>query len=85
LVLLGVAKRKYMLVVLGFLIFTLLDGIAGGVHVAGLVGKTSMWWVELALVPFAVASVFILIWCYRRWGESSSQPTPTEPESVPPQ
>lgn len=83
LILLGVTKKKYLLVFWGFLIFTLLDGIAGGVHVAGLVGKTSMWWVELALVPFAVVSVFVLIWCYRRWGESSMQPTVTEPESKP--
>jgi hypothetical protein len=68
LILLGVTKKKYMLVFWGFLIFTLLDGIAGGVHVAGLIGKISMWWVELALVPFALASVPILIWCWKGWG-----------------
>jgi hypothetical protein len=67
LIVLGVAKKKYLLVFWGFLIFTLLDGIAGGVHVAGLVGKISMWWIELALVPFALVSILILVWCYKRW------------------
>lgn len=67
LVLLGVCKRKYSLVVWGSLLFTLLDGLAGGVHVAGLMGKISMWWVELAITPFAIVSVPILVWCYRRW------------------
>jgi hypothetical protein len=81
LLLLGMAKKKYSLAFWGFLIFTLLDGIAGGVHVAGLIGKISMWWIELALVPFAVVSVFVLIWCYRRWGESPPRPMPAGSEN----
>jgi YhfC intramembrane metalloprotease len=73
LVILGVCKRKYTLVLLGFLIFTLLDGVAGVVHVAGLVGQISMWWIELAILPIAIASVPILAWCYRRWPEETGQ------------
>ena len=69
LILLGVCKKRYMLVVWGFLLFTLLDGIAGGVHVAGLMGKISLWWIELAILPFALVSFPILVWCYRRWPE----------------
>jgi hypothetical protein len=69
LVLLGVSKKRYMLVFWGFLIFTLLDGVAGGVHVAGLMGKISVWWIELAILPFAAVSVPVLVWCYRRWPE----------------
>jgi hypothetical protein len=71
LILLGVSKRRYALVLWGFIFFTLLDGLAGGVHVAGLVGKISMWWIELALVPFAVVSVLVLAWSFRRWPGSS--------------
>ncbi len=37
----------------GFLIFTLLDGLAGGFHVAGMIGQISVWWIELAILPFA--------------------------------
>lgn len=69
LVLLGVSKKKYTLVLWGFLIFTLLDGVAGGAHVAGLLGKISTWWIELAILPFALASWFVVVWCYRRWPE----------------
>lgn len=68
-ILLGVTKKKPMLIFWGFLIFTLLDGIAGGVHVAGWIGKFSMWWVELTLLPFALVSIPILVWCYKRWRE----------------
>jgi len=77
LVLLGVCKKKYTLVLWGFLLFTLLDGLAGGVHIAGLIGKISMWWIELAVLPFAIASVPILVWCYRRWPEARTDRTPT--------
>jgi hypothetical protein len=73
LILLGVARKKYLLVFWGFLIFTLLDGIAGGVHVGGLVGKVSMWWIELALVPFALVSILILVWCYQRRGGDADE------------
>jgi hypothetical protein len=72
LVFLGVSKKKYALVFWGFVLFTLLDGLAGGVHVAGLIGKISMWWVELAILPFAIVSVPILAWCYRRWPEEGA-------------
>ena len=76
LILLGVSKRRYLLVLWGFLIFTSLDGVAGGVHVAELVGKISVWWIELAILPFALVSIPILNWCYRRWPkEKSDAPT----------
>src|SRR5262249_16938302 len=66
LILLGGFLKKYRLVLGGFLLFTLLDGVAGGAHVAGLIGKVSLWWIELAILPFAIVSVPILVWCYRR-------------------
>ena len=55
------------MIVWGFVLFTLLDGIAGGVHVSGKLGTFSPWWVELALLPFALVSVPILRWCYKKY------------------
>ena len=67
LILLGVVHRRRMMIVWGFVLFTLLDGIAGGVHVSGKLGTFSPWWVELALLPFALVSVPILRWCYKKY------------------
>lgn len=69
LILLGVVHRRYLMIVWGFLLFTLLDGVAGGVHVSLKLGEISMWWVELAFVPFALISVPILRGCYATWGK----------------
>lgn len=69
LVLLGVVHRRAGMVWAGFAVFTLIDSLAGGVHVSGRMGEFSLWWVELALLPAGIASVPILIWCYRGWGE----------------
>ena len=73
LVLLGVTNRKHMLVFWGFLIFTVLDGVAGAAHVSGKIGKISMWWIELAILPFALISIPILRWCYASWGRGGDE------------
>lgn len=65
LVLLGVVWHKRLLVLYGFVIFTLLDGVAATFDVAGKVGAISMWWIELTLLPFALVSIPILKWCYK--------------------
>lgn len=67
LVLLGVTNRKPGMVISGFLIFTTIDGIAGAAHLSGIIGKISMWWIELALLPFALVCIPILCWCFRRY------------------
>jgi hypothetical protein len=69
LVLLGLAHKKLRLVWAGWAIFTAVDGIAGAAIV---LMKTSAnfsppWWIELALAPLALLSVFILRWCFQRW------------------
>ena len=69
LVLLGVAHRRFSMVFWGFLIFTLLDSVAGAAHVSGKIGTISMWWVELAILPFALVSIPVLRWCYVTWRE----------------
>lgn len=66
-VLLGAAHRRPMMVLSGFLIFALLDGVAGAAHLSGKLGSISMWWVELAVLPCAIISVPILRWCWQRW------------------
>jgi uncharacterized membrane protein YhfC len=71
LVLLGATARKPMMVVYGFILFTVLDGIAGAAHVSGKMGQFSIWWIELAVLPFALISIPILRWCYARWGGES--------------
>jgi hypothetical protein len=78
LILLGVTRKKYALVFWGFLLFTLLDSVAGGAHVAGLIGQVSTWWVELALLPVVLVSVPVLIWCRKRWGP---QPMADQPDT----
>jgi hypothetical protein len=67
LILLGIDKQKYLMAFWGFLLFAMLDGVAGGAHAAELIGTASLWWIELAILPFGIISVPILVWCYRRW------------------
>lgn len=71
LVLLGVTNRKHHLVFWGFFLFTLLDGIAGALHVSGKIGQISMWWIELAMLPFALISILVLTLCHARWDKSN--------------
>jgi len=68
LVLLGLAHQRPWMVFSGFAIFTVVDGIAS----AAIMFKNSHvdfspWWSELAIVPTALLSVFILCWCCQRW------------------
>lgn len=65
LILLGAARGKYVPVLIGFVLFTMLDGVAGVVDLAGLSDKISVWWVELALLPFGLVSLPILKRCYQ--------------------
>ena len=79
LVLLSVAKRRWAFFWYGFLLLTALDGIAGFAHISGKLGQISTWWIELAIAPFAVASVPIILWCVRHWpvtgGTDADKPT----------
>jgi hypothetical protein len=72
LVLFGVARRRWFWpFVSGFLILTAIDTVAGYAHLAGLMGKLSIWWIESAILPAALASVPITAWCIRRWPQST--------------
>ena len=76
LVLLSVARRRWSFFWYGFAIMTAIDAIAGGAILSGAAGRISMWWIELAIAPFALASLPIIAWCLRHW----PQQTPPPPE-----
>ncbi len=84
LVLLGVTARKPLMIIGGIVIFTLLDSVAGAVHISGKLGFLNMWWVELALLPFGVVSLPVLRWCSVCWGQGKAgggrvRPLQTQP------
>jgi uncharacterized membrane protein YhfC len=70
----AVMRRKYVYFWAGFLIMSGIDAIAGYVHLAGLLDRISMWWIELALLPFALVSIPIIQWCSHRWQQKSEEP-----------
>jgi uncharacterized membrane protein YhfC len=67
LVLFALAHRKQRYFWAGFLILTTIDAIAGYYHISGLINKISAWWAELLMLPLAITSIFIIMWCFRRW------------------
>jgi uncharacterized membrane protein YhfC len=67
LVLLAVVSGRRSLFWYGFLILTGLDAITGYVHVGGLMESVNLWWLELALLPFALLSVAAVRRCVRGW------------------
>lgn len=73
LILLGVVNRKPLMVLGGFLIFALGDAIAGAFLISSTYGAQSLWWLELALLPFALVNIPILFWCYRHWRNSTEK------------
>lgn len=75
LVLLGVAKRRWAFFWYGFLVMTAIDSVAAFAHISGMLGRVSVWWIELAIAPVAIASVLIVGWCLRTW-PADAAPTP---------
>ena len=67
LVLYGVARGRWWPFVAGFLLMTAVDAIAGYAILSGLVGQVNTWWIELAVAPFALVSIPIVVWCVRHW------------------
>ncbi len=78
LVLLAVARGRWSLFWYGFLILTGIDTIAGYVHLAELAGSANLWWVELALLPFALLSVATVRRCVRGWPRVEEAAEPSE-------
>jgi len=67
LVVLSVVRKKQIYFWAGFLIMTAIDAIAGYAHLAGYVNTVSTWFIELALLPFAIVSIPIIKWCIKNW------------------
>lgn len=68
LLLLGMTHGDYGMVWWGVGLFTVLDGFAGALTLSGKIGAISVWWIELMLTPFAFVSIWILIWCFHKYG-----------------
>jgi uncharacterized membrane protein YhfC len=84
LVLLAIARRRWVYFLWGFLLMTGLDAIAGWAHLSGQLGRISLWWIELAIAPFAVVSIPLIRWCIRGWPSPPSEPPPTpRPDFLP--
>ena len=78
-VLFGVARGKWFLpFIAGFFILTAVDAVVGYVYLTGLGESVSRWWVNLALAPFALFSIFLVRWCARHWPDAGSTPDATE-------
>jgi len=54
----------------------LVDGVVGAFHLTGQIGRISMWWIELAVLPFAVVGIPILKRCLERWPRSGRRAFP---------
>lgn len=63
LVLTGAVRRRIGMLAAGFLLFMAVDSIAGAYHLSG--AKVSLWWVELAILPFSVVGLLVARWCRR--------------------
>ena len=75
LVLLGAVHGNPRMIFSGFLLFTLLDSVAGAAQLSGALGKISLWWIELAFLPCGLVSIPILKRCRSRWNmPDASQP-----------
>jgi hypothetical protein len=67
LALLAVATGRWRWLAAGFVLFSGLDAVAGYAYISGFVARGNMWWMELALVPFAILSLAAIPLCARRW------------------
>jgi hypothetical protein len=78
LVLLGISHARGGMIAAGFLIFTLIDTIAGAAQLSGLMTSISLWWIELAVAIPAIASAFILPRLLEQFPAEEKPDVPTE-------
>jgi len=67
LALLSVAKGKRSFFWYGFLLLAGGDAVAELFVASGKLEQVSVWWFELSILPFTLASVPIILWCLRHW------------------
>jgi len=83
LVLLSVVTRRRSYFLYGFMIMTAIDTVAGAVHIGKYMGHISLWWIELSIAPFALASLVVLYWCMAAWPVPPEQKPSPETIAVP--
>ncbi len=71
-----------MIVVIVELIFTLIDALAGGMQLSGLLGSVSLWWIELLLSSAAFLSLPSIWWLFRRFGAEPGTPEKTPANDI---
>jgi hypothetical protein len=74
----GVARRSWPPFWLGFGVLTAVDTIAGWLYVSGKLGAISIWWIEVALLPFAIISIPLTRWAIRHWPASAETDVSTQ-------
>jgi hypothetical protein len=76
LALLAVAKPRGRLFGAALLLTMGINLLGTVMALAGLSARISLWWMELYILPFAIASLLIIRWCLLRW--------PSPPEALAP-
>jgi uncharacterized membrane protein YhfC len=79
----AVARGRWLPFWVGFSILTLVDAAVGAAHVSQRLGMFSMWWIELAILPFALIAAAVIGLCMRRWPRATEprQPAPERDEN----
>jgi uncharacterized membrane protein YhfC len=77
LVLFAVATKRHRFFWYAFFIMTALDAVAGYFHLAELLNRISMWWIELLIVPFGLISILVIQWCITHWPENEKKMSAT--------
>jgi len=57
-----------VMIVAGSAIFMYIDGVVTAYWATNNPAAISFWWVELAILPAAIISIPVLLWCHSKWG-----------------
>jgi uncharacterized membrane protein YhfC len=82
LVLHAVAGRSWWGFWAGFALLSGVDTVAGFVHLSGFLQFRSVWWAELAILPFAIASLPLARWAVSHWPAEAGGSAVVESESA---
>jgi hypothetical protein len=77
LTLMAIAARRWGLLFPAFLLAAGFYAVLGATPVWALEGAASKWWILAGVLPFGIASVFVVRWCLNEW------PPGLAPDEVP--
>ncbi len=63
----AIVQKNYWYFIIGFFIMTGIDAVAGFAHLSGFLSRISTWWIELSILPFAIISMPLIVWCIKHW------------------